>query len=209
MAKFYLAELLNDGEAHSKAEILGYIQEKVNGVGVDGKRLTDETISAAIWYGIRHGTANYTQISKGWFQKNPQTQSPLATDHAYKEAIYFLAEQARCLKRIGDSDSQTCIDAAKHLIGSDENLQNWLAEKTAVKRFFKDVHEQDYELEDFAGKDTALDKALEDLHEIAAGDKLPPFLREKLAISTDIIEGFYGRDMEWEQPSKSLQIMKI
>ncbi len=199
MAQHYTLKLLSDGKAHNKAEILNYVQEKTGGIGVGGERLTDETIASAIWYGIRHGTADYKQTVKGWFQKNTPLQNPLATSHAYKETIYFLAEQARCLKRIGNAAAEICKDAAAFLIGGDENLQAWLAERTGVKRFRKRL--EDYELEDFIGKGKMLNKALEDLHRLSTGEEIPSAMCEKFMESADIIAGFYGKDLEQDQTS--------
>ncbi|MDD4494428.1 MAG: hypothetical protein PHV32_08805 [Eubacteriales bacterium] len=71
MARHLFKELLNDGHEHSAKEINNYIYEKTGGWGVDGERLTDETIHSAIWYMFRHDhDLSYMQTRKGYYQKN-------------------------------------------------------------------------------------------------------------------------------------------
>ncbi|HBT64807.1 MAG TPA: hypothetical protein DEB10_09140 [Ruminococcaceae bacterium] len=71
MARHLFKELLNDGQEHSAKEINNYIYEKTGGWGVDGERLTDETIHSAIWYMFRHDhDLSYMQTRKGFYQKN-------------------------------------------------------------------------------------------------------------------------------------------
>ncbi|MDR0905254.1 MAG: hypothetical protein LBN00_03615 [Oscillospiraceae bacterium] len=67
-------ELLADGCEHSTAEILKYVNEKAGGMGLDGKRLTDETVRGAIWQKLRYGIASYIQTRRGFFQSLPKFQ---------------------------------------------------------------------------------------------------------------------------------------
>jgi hypothetical protein len=71
MAQHLFKELLNDGKEHSYKEICGYVSDQTNGRGVDGNRLTDETIHSAIWYLFRYDSDfRYAQTRKGYYQKN-------------------------------------------------------------------------------------------------------------------------------------------
>jgi len=197
MAQFYISELLIDEQQHSKAEILNYVNQKSGGIGRKVKRLTDETISSTLGSGILRNNADYTKTSKGWYQKNPPLYDLLAVDIAHKEAIYFLTEQARCLRRIGHADAEICKDAASYLIGENEGVQMLMIKHTNVKRFRSKL--EDNELEEFDGKAEALDKALEGLRELVADENIPPDIREKFDKSEYIISGFYGKDFEQTQ----------
>jgi hypothetical protein len=54
---------------HSTKEILDYVHERTGGVGIGGKRLTDETITSAIWYIFRQDKdITYQQTRKGFYQ---------------------------------------------------------------------------------------------------------------------------------------------
>lgn len=71
MARHFFKELLEDGQEHSAKEINEYIFDKTGSTGVDGARLTDETIHSAIWYLFRHDhDLSYIQIRKGYYQRN-------------------------------------------------------------------------------------------------------------------------------------------
>ncbi len=71
MARHLFKELLKDGQEHSAKEINDYIFDKTNGMGVDGERLTEETIHSAIWYMFRHDhDLSYMQARKGYYQRN-------------------------------------------------------------------------------------------------------------------------------------------
>jgi hypothetical protein len=71
MVRHYFKELMADGQERSTKEINEYIHEKSDGQGVDGKRLTDETIHSAIWYMFRQDhDVSYTQTRKGFYQKS-------------------------------------------------------------------------------------------------------------------------------------------
>jgi len=71
MARHLFKELLNDGQEHNTKEINDYIFDKTNGRGVDGERLTEETIHSAIWYMFRHDhDLSYVQTRKGFYQKS-------------------------------------------------------------------------------------------------------------------------------------------
>lgn len=71
MVRHLFKELLADGQEHSAKEINDYIFEKTGGLGVDDKRLTEETIHSAIWYMFRQDhDLSYYQTRKGYYQKN-------------------------------------------------------------------------------------------------------------------------------------------
>jgi hypothetical protein len=73
MARHYFRELMADGQEHSTKEINDYIHDKAETYGVDGKRLTDETIHSAIWYMFRQDRdVTYMQTRKGFYQKTPE-----------------------------------------------------------------------------------------------------------------------------------------
>lgn len=81
MARYLFKELLADGQEHSTKEINDYIHEKTNGQGVDGKRLTDETIHSAIWYMFRRDhDLSYMQTRMLVWEKI----SPLRFDRSYR-----------------------------------------------------------------------------------------------------------------------------
>jgi hypothetical protein len=75
LASGFFLELLADGCEHSAAEILRYVNEKTGGVGLDGKRLTDETGRGAVWRRLRYGTASYIQSRHGFYQSLPRFQT--------------------------------------------------------------------------------------------------------------------------------------
>jgi hypothetical protein len=71
MARYLFKELLADGMEHSTKEINDYIFKKTGSIGVEGERLTDETIHSAIWYMFRRDhDLSYMQTRKGFYQKN-------------------------------------------------------------------------------------------------------------------------------------------
>jgi len=111
------------------------------------------------------------------------------TNHPHKEAIYFLAEQARCLIQAGSADADICKSAAEYLINDDEILTNWLAEKTNTKLLSDKL--QDYDTEEFEGKTDTLKIALKDLQALVAEEKTPAKERAWLKNATEIIAEFY------------------
>ena len=71
MAQTLFKKLLDDGREHSFREICDYIFDECDGRGVDGERMTAETVHSAIWYMFRHDRDfRYAQTRKGYYQKN-------------------------------------------------------------------------------------------------------------------------------------------
>ena len=193
MAQFFFQELIKDEKPHSSAEILAYIQQKSGGKGIDGKRLTDQTIRSAIWYGIRRKTADYEQIQKGVYQKTNARWNPLNGDHPHKEAIYFLAEQARCLIQAGSADSEICRKGAEFLINGNENLTAWLKIRLNTQPFPNGLLE-DYDILEYEGKEHDLDLAITDLKALAVNVDFIPEIRLYFSKSLKIISEFYGKN---------------
>ena len=192
MVQFYLKELLGDDKPHSTAEIFNYVHKQARGIGIEGKRLTDETIRSAIWYGIRRNCADYEQISKGFYQNKFVNLNPLNTDHPHKQAIYFLGEQARFLTQDGSKYAEIFQKAAEFLIEDDENLTTWLSGKMDVKPSPDSL--QDYDTKEFEGKEEALNIAINDLTELAKNESIPSNQRDLLENSMKNIADFYGME---------------
>jgi hypothetical protein len=71
MVRHLFKEMLDDGKEHSYKEICDYINDKTKGRNVEGGRLHDKTIYAAIWYLFKNeNDFRYAQPRKGYYQKN-------------------------------------------------------------------------------------------------------------------------------------------
>ena len=193
MAQYFFQELIKDEKPHSSAEILAYVQQKSRGKGIDGKRLTDQTIRSAIWYGIRHKTADYEQIQKGVYQKINARWNPLNGDHPHKEAIYFLAEQARCLIQAGSADSEICRKGVEFLINGNADLTAWLNMRLNTQPF-PDGSLEDYDILEYEGKDHDLDLAITNLKALAVNVDFIPEIRLYFSKPLKIISEFYGKN---------------
>jgi hypothetical protein len=94
LARHFFKELLEDGKEHSYREVRDYVLDKTDGRGVDGERMTDETIHSAIWYMFRHERdTDYLQTHKGYYQKTTAELLLGDSPHSLKEfALRSLAE---------------------------------------------------------------------------------------------------------------------
>ena len=118
----------------------------------------------------------------------------LETKHAHKEAIYFLAEQARVLTQAGSpkaiEDADVCRKAAEYLIGGDETLTVWLKERINVN---PSGSQDDPDVEEYDGKENDLTVALDDLMTLTLDETLPAEERDQLVEAREIIAEFYGK----------------
>lgn len=118
----------------------------------------------------------------------------LETKNAHKEAIYFLAEQARVLTQAGSNtaaeDADVCRRAGEYLTDGDETLTAWLDEQINVN---PSGANDDPEVEDYDGKDNDLTLALDDLMTLTLDETLPSEQREQLVEAREIIAEFYGK----------------
>jgi hypothetical protein len=108
LARHFFKELLEDGKEHSYREIKGYVLDKTDGRGVDGERMTDETIHSAIWYMFRQEQdTSYIQTRKGYYQKTTPELLLGDSSHSLKEFALRTLSEAR--ERIGEYAAITGI----------------------------------------------------------------------------------------------------
>lgn len=92
LVRHYLEELLKDGKAHARKEIIDYVMEKTGGIGYDGKPISESIISNSMNSWLKVKGSGYRAIRRGVYQ---DTHSGLTPYEGILYELYDILQQAR------------------------------------------------------------------------------------------------------------------